>query len=252
VSEFFKKVFFYFNVAVNSTSNSFIQIIEHEKSGGTWLARLLASYYSKKIMSSRRIQWTNWNSVVRLHNRHQYTYNNLSKQLYMLRDGRDVLTSYYFHLFYRLQIIESQNFQNIEDIKKNMPKYLDLYFNKKLGNKNVWHSHVLYWLPKIKIVVRYEDLLNNTYETLKNLIEKIDNNHAVEFRLNEAIHENNFKKLAKRERGKENRMSSYRKGIIGDWENYFNKESARIFNDYAGTTLVNLGYEKDDSWIYRC
>ncbi len=202
-------------------------------------------------MSSRGTQWTNWNSVVRLHIGHQYTYNT-SKQLYMLRDGRDVLTSYYFHLFYRLQIPELKCFQNIEDVKKNMPKFLTMYFNKKLNNKNVWHLHILYWLSKCKIVIRYEDLLNNTYETLENLIEKIDNNQGVESRLNEAIHENDFEKLSKRKRGEENRISFCRKGIIGDWKNYFNKESARIFNDYAGTTLVNLGYEKNDSWIYRC
>ena len=40
-----------------------------------------------------------------------------------------------------------------------------------------------------------------------------------------------------------------RKGIVGDWKNYFNKEAREIFNHYAGDQLIKLGYEKDRSWV---
>lgn len=245
------KILYYASIVFNSTSNSFIQIIEHERSGGTWLAHILSNCYNIEFIT----RTTGWlkkrNGIVRLHGRHQYTYNN-SKQIYILRDGRDVLTSYYFHLFKRLKIKQANYFKDIDDVKINMPQYLSLYFNKKLDNKNVWHLHVSYWIPKLKIVVKYEDLSKNSYETVKNVLMRLYSTHIDEKRLRKIIANHSFEKVANRQPGQEKRDRFHRKGIIGDWKNYFNRESAEIFNFYAGKTLIEIGYEKDSSWVTKC
>ncbi len=54
--------------------------------------------------------------------------------------------------------------------------------------------------------------------------------------------------------GRDAMVSSYfhsflRKGIAGDWRNYFNKEAREILHHYAGRELIRLGYEKDASWV---
>jgi len=64
--------------------------------------------------------------------------------------------------------------------------------------------------------------------------------------INESL---SFNKLARgRSRGEENNSSHYRKGIHGDWENYFNERLKKEFKERYGDLLVHLGYEKDRSW----
>ena len=191
------------------------------------------------------------NGLIRIHAKRQYTFHS-AKQIYVLRDGRDVLTSYYFHLFCRLKIPQPKAFQNIDDVRNNMPKYLELYFKKKLNNKILWHRHAAYWRPRARIIVRYEDLLDDTYGTSRSVIGKLTGQAVESERLKKAISDNDFTKLSGRRRGQEDQKSFFRKGIREDWKNYFNAESARIFNEHAGSTLIKIGYEKDDSWVFQC
>jgi hypothetical protein len=41
---------------------------------------------------------------------------------------------------------------------------------------------------------------------------------------------------------------TYRKGIVGDWRNYFTEDHRRVFKEVAGDVLIRLGYEKDMDW----
>lgn len=54
-----------------------------------------------------------------------------------------------------------------------------------------------------------------------------------------------------RERGTEDRTSHYRKGISGDWANYFTRRHAEAFDTLFGELLVRLGYEDGSEWIER-
>ncbi|MFN7020070.1 MAG: sulfotransferase domain-containing protein [Phycisphaerales bacterium] len=47
----------------------------------------------------------------------------------------------------------------------------------------------------------------------------------------------------------ENPRSLYRKGAVGDWKNYLNDKARRGYHEAAGSELIRLGYEPDDSWI---
>lgn len=42
--------------------------------------------------------------------------------------------------------------------------------------------------------------------------------------------------------------SDNRKGIVGDWQNYFDEKVRRIYKETAGDLLVELAYEKDQNW----
>jgi hypothetical protein len=58
-----------------------------------------------------------------------------------------------------------------------------------------------------------------------------------------------FENQSKRKPGDEDSSSFLRKGKPGDWKSKFSKEAAIVFNEYAGRELIQLGYEKDSSWI---
>ena len=69
--------------------------------------------------------------------------------------------------------------------------------------------------------------------------------------LNDAIDRFSFERMTGRKRGTEDRSNFIRKGVIGDWANHFTRETAEIFDHYAGDMLVEMGYESDRNWIDR-
>ena len=48
--------------------------------------------------------------------------------------------------------------------------------------------------------------------------------------------------------GREDPNSFYRKGEVGDWKNYVTDDFRRWFKDEAGEMLVAMGYERDGNW----
>jgi hypothetical protein len=68
-------------------------------------------------------------------------------------------------------------------------------------------------------------------------------------RLERAVKKNSFEEKTKRARGDESKGNFLRKGIAGDWKNAFTPEAARVFDAYAGDLLIELGYERDHSWV---
>ena len=51
-----------------------------------------------------------------------------------------------------------------------------------------------------------------------------------------------------RNNGEEKSNSFLRKGISGDWKNYFDSNCVEIFKHYSKDMLINLGYEEDNKW----
>lgn len=41
---------------------------------------------------------------------------------------------------------------------------------------------------------------------------------------------------------------TFRKGSSGEWRHHFSESHARLFKEYAGPLLIELGYEKDMKW----
>ena len=58
-----------------------------------------------------------------------------------------------------------------------------------------------------------------------------------------------FERQAGRRAGEEDKRSFLRKGIVGDWRNYFTREAREVFAGFAGSELVLLGYERDRAWV---
>jgi hypothetical protein len=98
-------------------------------------------------------------------------------------------------------------------------------------------------------IISYENLLTDTINVLGQAINKVCNVQPDEDRLREISEKYSFKNQTGRNPGDENKYSFLRKGIAGDWKNYFSKEAGQVFNKFAGKELIKLGYEIDDGWI---
>src|SRR5215204_3274754 len=96
--------------------------------------------------------------------------------------------------------------------------------------------------------VRYEDLLVRPNEEVQRLLGflGVDTDERV---VERCVSSASFEKLSRgRERGQEDPSSFYRKGVAGDWRNYFSEEDRRVFKEEAGELLIRLGYEEDLDW----
>jgi hypothetical protein len=175
-----------------------------------------------------------------------------------MRDGRDIMVSYYYQSLFKHERFNDRlveitrrdlNFKNYSDIKKNMPQFIEYKFNNKKHPRFTWSDFVNSWIDKEVPIITYENLLTDTINVLGQAINEVCNVQPDEDRLREISEKYSFRNQSGRNPGDENKLSFLRKGIAGDWKNYFSKEAGQVFNKFAGNELIKLGYETDDSWI---
>lgn len=178
------------------------------------------------------------------------------KMIGIVRDGRDVMVSAYFHFLFENErnpkhLMERTRkavpFSDYSDVEKNLPAFITFMFEQYAHGRFhlSWSESVrsFYDNEKVKIV-KYEKLLVAPTESLQEAIVFLEKTVPAQTRLKEIVDRFSFKALAQRQPGEENRASFLRKGIAGDWKNYFTEEASDVFNSYAGEELSLLGYEK--------
>ena len=92
--------------------------------------------------------------------------------------------------------------------------------------------------------IRYEDLLTSPVEEARRILRFLDAD-ASEETARHCVETVAFEKKASRKPGEEDSTSFYRKGISGDWKNYFTDADRAAFEQGAGEMLSELGYERD-------
>lgn len=248
--------------------NKSVVLVEFPKSGGTWLGQLVSEYL--EIPFPRNKFPSTKTSLFHGH----YLPKHISKKnkiIFLARDGRDVLISYYHH-----QLIwndknkkethevnyhrHNVNFTDYENVGKNILSYMQYTYEhelpktKRYVNPGNWSDYNKVWLDTMAqsehiYMVQYEDLLENPLQTLKKLLVSfLDIETIDEEQLSRIIKKYSFENQTQRKQGEESVKSFLRKGIRGDWKNYFEEEEKQAFKKYAGDTLIALGYEKDDQW----
>jgi Sulfotransferase domain len=203
------------------------------------------------------------------------------KAFHLIRDPRDICVSSYYSYKKTHAINGWKNLQelrdkiNEKDIEEAMVEVFE--FNRK------FFKHMEDWNfsdPDI-LEFRYEDFIHDPEKTLIRAIEFFGllSNDRYGFSdskgyTNRAIHKTglwkylrfrqariskgelekisaklSFQSLSKgRTRGDENTDSHYRKGISGDWENFFSSRLKERFKKEYGDLLIKLGYERDSDW----
>ena len=227
---------------------------EYPKSGGTWVCQMLSDYFD---LPFPRNQFPKFQSSI-LHGHYLY-FPTLKNVFIVMRDGRDIMVSYYYQSLFKHERFNDRlveiskrdlNFDDYSDIKTNMPKFIEYKFRNNKHPRFTWSDFVNSWIDKDVSIITYENLLTDTINVMGQAINKVCNVKPDEDRLREISEKYSFKNQAGRNPGDENKLSFLRKGIAGDWKNYFSKEAGQVFNKYAGNELIKLGYEIDESWIY--
>jgi hypothetical protein len=158
------------------------------------------------------------------------------KVVYLLRDGRDAVVSYYHHTrdLYRRDIdfMEFVEQYNIFSLK--------------------WHEHVNLWLSNPyqaeMLVIKYEDLRQNGPQILEQYCDFLNITRSKEY-LQAVIRETDFEKMRRREQklgwddpNWPKDRPFIRRGMVGSYKDEFPKVALENFLAQSGETLERCGY----------
>lgn len=162
-----------------------------------------------------------------------------SKLIFILRDGRDVIDSLIDasqpNSFYkkisvgRLDTITSDDMR-YEAIKKHSKNWI-----KEI--ETVWKSYENH-NPKLRYMIRYEDLKNQTFFELKKLYDFLEIKIS-DAELKEITEKYHFLKIPESERGP---GKFYRIATPGAWKKNFSDEEQVLLNSIMGDTLKKFDY----------
>lgn len=175
----------------------------------------------------------------------------------IIRDGRDVLVSRVFHLFNNPGV--TRLFQRHADLQESLEEFrADPWFfhqhpERLLANEELVRVSARWWRehletdrrtvesePGLKVLfVRYEDLHADTAGECQRMFRFLDLDPDLAPPLDETVSAG-F--------GEERPSEFYRKGAVGDWQNYFTDSARQWFVEAAGEELVRQGYASGDRW----
>jgi hypothetical protein len=197
-----------------------------------------------------------------------------AKVIHIVRDGRDVCVSKRFHtlrkgIYYmgdeKSQILRLFNghllsFRIIQFLRRRFNCFGEDWYMRNEMERPLftrmsltkfaedWRRIVEYILtfnrkyPEKLTTVRYERLIDDGPRQVENILSFL-NADADSKTVDTLIEKTRFDRMNKGDKN-----SFFRKGISGDWKNYFNDDDVRVFKSIAGQLLLALGYESDDTW----
>lgn len=167
--------------------------------------------------------------------------NGNTKIIYIYRDGRDVMVSLYFYM-----MSFADNLPNFSDFIR-MKNDFDGYY-PDLNRVGYWRRHVWGWInyKDSKVLkLSYEKLHLNFLECMDDLESFLDIKRNKKCKKIKFYKKKNIFNRIKHKFLPEKWKSSAilpRKGIIGDWHNYFSESDLQFFKNNTGDLMNKLGY----------
>lgn len=227
---------------------------EYPKSGGSWVGEMVGEAINVPFPRNRLPVLCP--SILHGHFIQSWNVHNV---LIVWRDGRDVLISQYFHSLFEndrgnarlvAKCRADLGFSDYRNVPDNLIPFMEYVYEQKRHPRMSWTDFVNKWTGCKRCVhVRYEDLRANPVDELSRIVSELANRTLDDSSLHAIVDKYSFEKMSGRKIGESVSRSFMRKGVVGDWKNYFNKEAKKRFCGYAGDALVKLGYEADHSWV---
>lgn len=233
-------------------------IVSYPKSGNTWTRFLIANL----ISGSNDINFNNVNGIIpdiyinqdrtltkqkspRFLKSHEYFNPEYKKVIYIVRDPRDVVVSYYLYSIKR-------NF-----IKKNVAlhEFLETFLQGKVDCFGSWRENVGGWLGAREgaedfLFLRYEDMLSDTLTELIKISGFLSMDKSLK-ELNGCIEKSSFDNMRKLElqndfesvkSQKSEGLYFVRSGKSGGWRDVMEKKDSDLIESKWGELMRKIGY----------
>ncbi len=233
-------------------------VVGYPKSGNTWISQLVANCLELPFCRNSVLP-VGCAAVVM---GHQRVWKSYPRGVYIVRDGRDAIVSQFFWQISKipegdrprltsLQLRTFPGMTNKADALGLFDAFVARQLVKPFAAHANWGKHVRSWFevknPNVSLV-RYEDLHTDGEATLARVVSELSDEPEDLDRAREAINRFKFRKQAARRASLVPR-AFLRKGQTGDWVNYFTRKSAELFDRCCGDVLIEMGYERDHSWV---
>jgi hypothetical protein len=179
---------------------------------------------------------------------------NAIRVVLMIRDPRDQLISRVFHI---RRVQDHAWHERLKAVSMEEAISLCIEGGDGVPGTRTMIELTQTWLDnRINIVyVRYEELLAEPVKEFHRVVDYLGI-EMTDALVESIVARNQFERLAtgkkfwkeSRKQGQADPNSHFRKGITGDWQNYFNEDLKQKFKEAAGDKLIELGYEKDMNW----
>lgn len=171
------------------------------------------------------------------------------RAFYILRDPRDIIVSNYFSMKYSHPALNEYLASNRRDLGQLSEEdgIMKVIVKTAKFISQIMHRWKMADDPRIK-TYKFEDVFGpDQFGHVKDLFAHC--RLALDDRdIRQLLDQYSFQKMSGRQAGTEDQKHHYRKGVSGDWKNYFTAAHKECFNREAGELLVGLGYEKDLHW----
>lgn len=166
------------------------------------------------------------------------------KYVVLYRDLRDVAVSHYFYVRKTPWHPEYPIYRPLSP-----EEGLLMFADRSLDDFAEW---VRLWDRNrdrdLSISVRYEDMLADTTAVMRSVAEHFELDASSDT-IKRIVEAHSFQRMARgREPGEQDSNSFVRKGVAGDWKNWFTHEIKQEFKDKIGEFLIEYGYETDHVW----
>jgi hypothetical protein len=236
-------------------------LVSYPRSGNTWTRFLIANL----LFPEQEVSFLNIDYLIpdvininrrtlakiprpRLIKSHEYFDPGYKKVIYIVRDPRDVVISYYF--FHLKQGFIEDSYPLPEFIRRFVAGEVDPIFAS-------WGQHVASWLAtrfnrSDFLFLRYEDMKANTVRELSKVAQFLDIEHTPA-RLNKAVEASSAERMRELEKRDEYRWIGTRKrrkdvrfvrtATAGGWRTLLSEEDIAKIEHAWGALMKSLGYE---------
>ncbi|MBD3322934.1 glycosyltransferase [candidate division KSB3 bacterium] len=251
---------------LSKSNHEKILVIGYPQSGNMWACLLLNyivggeffdmdnSAYTRDAISERRKNGSSFvqpamkadTYVLKTHQQID-TIEHLSeyfKIICVVRDPKDIIISYYYFHYYFLPYKKNGRSVIPEYDTREEGKHLEATIDfvirewKTFMNACINTNNVLY--------VKYEQLHTTPHETIARCLEDIEISHKSEI-IDEAIRVYDFRNISGRKKGKEEKHSFFRKGVVGDYKNYLSQKQIEKIHVALHSELLKFGYLHDST-----
>jgi len=173
------------------------------------------------------------------------------KTFFVLRDMRDTLVSRYFSFLKshpttsktgtHSQVIEQRTILEKMSLQDGLIHMLNIPQVQEIATIQ------MDWYKRADLTLRYEEMLEDDIASFKKIV-GLSGRKISDTKLKNVVINNRFANVTGRKRGEEDQSSHFRKGVSGDWQNYFDDTLKQAFKEKYAHVLIETGYEKDDIW----
>lgn len=223
-----------------------ILLSEYPKSGGSWLSLMVSdalglSFPRNEFPRDRNCFFQG----------HYLTDFGLKQKIILWRDPRDIVVSYYYHSVvgntHSSPSLIKETRQAIgadipDDINKNLNAFIHYLFSGEMSPRFTWNDFFDQWWGKASCChVSYESLKSEPQVQLARILDELGFEADAE-QLMRVVEKYSFERMSGRKTEPQNTVSFVRKGVVGDWVNYFSSEDEALLMHLVENRLTLAGY----------